>query len=113
MVLLVEGQRAGIFNAVGPAEPLTMAAMPEACRPEDGVDMRLTWVDEEFLLENGVQPWTEMPLWIPEGDPANHLDWEIRRTGPSNVVPSGLSLEAGMSPERERLLLAAWDARRT
>lgn len=138
LVRLVESRRTGIYNAVGPAEPLTMAAMLEGCLPADGVDVRLTWVDEEFLLANGVEPWTEMPLWLPEGDPANDgffkvrrdkamaarltyrpleetardtLAWEISRTGPSKVAPSGLALDAGMSPERERQLLDAWDAR--
>lgn len=138
IVRLVEGGRTGIFNAAGPAEPLTMAAMLEASLPADGADVRLTWVDEEFLLAYGVEPWTEMPLWLPEGDPANDgffkvrrekamaagltyrpleetardtLDWEMGRTSPSKVAPSGLSLEAGMSPERERQLLDAWDSR--
>lgn len=25
-----------------------------------------TWTDEQFVLDHQIQPWTEMPLWIPE-----------------------------------------------
>jgi len=28
----------------------------------------VTWASEEFLLEQKVEPWSEMPLWIPESD---------------------------------------------
>jgi 2'-hydroxyisoflavone reductase len=34
-----------------------------------GTDSELIWADEDFLLENKVAPWTEMPLWLPEKTP--------------------------------------------
>jgi hypothetical protein len=29
---------------------------------------RLTWIDDAALLAFGIQPWTELPLSIPESD---------------------------------------------
>ncbi len=76
----VETGQAGIYNATGPQSPLPMGALLETCRQvsgSDGVssdsvsnaDVRFTWLSEEFLLANQVQPWTELPLWLPESDP--------------------------------------------
>jgi 2'-hydroxyisoflavone reductase len=62
----VEARATGAFNAVGPARPLEMEWLLETCRVEAGSRARLEWVDEEFLLREGVHPWTEMPLWVPE-----------------------------------------------
>ena len=32
--------------------------------------VRRSFALTEFLLEQGAQPWTELPLWVPESDPA-------------------------------------------
>ena len=32
---------------------------------EPNADTRLIWTDETFLLDQGVAPWSELPLWIP------------------------------------------------
>jgi 2'-hydroxyisoflavone reductase len=49
----------GTFNATGEPQPLgdVLAACPG--------DVELVWVDEAFLLEQGVGPWMELPLWVP------------------------------------------------
>jgi 2'-hydroxyisoflavone reductase len=66
---LAEARRAGRFNAVGPGSRLTMEGFLDACRRALGIRARLTWADDAALLAAGVEPWTEMPLWIPEADP--------------------------------------------
>lgn len=60
----------GVFNASGPDYELTMGALLEECRRVLGGDARFTWVDEKFLLENGVQPWSELPVWVPNEKPS-------------------------------------------
>ena len=50
---------AGVFNAVRP--PLTMRELLAAC-PGDGEPV---WTGERFLLDHGVAPWEELPLWLP------------------------------------------------
>lgn len=55
----------GHFNAVGPPEELTMAGLLWACQQASGSDATFTWVSDEFLEQNDVAPWSELPLWIP------------------------------------------------
>ncbi|HEU5440175.1 MAG TPA: NAD-dependent epimerase/dehydratase family protein [Ktedonobacterales bacterium] len=73
MLTMVERRAAGVYQAAGPAEPLTLGALldtcAEVCRTEAAdSDARITWVDEAFLQEHGVGPWVELPLWIPSSD---------------------------------------------
>ena len=35
-----------------------------------GGDGHFTWMDDERVLALGIAPWTELPLWLPESDPA-------------------------------------------
>ena len=85
---MVETGQTGIYNATGPQYPLTMGDLLETCRQVSGSGARLTWLSEEFLLANGVQPWTELPLWLPESDPS---------TAGMNQVDIRKALNAGLS----------------
>jgi 2'-hydroxyisoflavone reductase len=69
IVDLAERRVAGVFSAVGPAEPLTMGALLEECRSVTRSDARFTWVADDALLAEGLEPWRDLPLWIPESDP--------------------------------------------
>jgi len=65
---LVDTATTGVFHAVG--DTVTMLELLEACRAAAGTDARLCWMDDAALTAAGVQPWSELPLWIPETDPA-------------------------------------------
>lgn len=65
---VAEARITGPFNAVGPQATLTMARLLEVCRTVTGSDARFTWIADDDLVEARVQPWTELPLWIPEED---------------------------------------------
>jgi 2'-hydroxyisoflavone reductase len=125
MLEMVEAKAVGVFNAVGPAEPLRFGELLEECRAVSGSDAELTWVDEAFLADRGVEPWTELPLWIPAGD-GGHPDVDISR-----ALSAGLAFrpvadtirgvladdepparEAGLDAAREAALLADWHASR-
>ena len=67
-IRLAEARAAGVFNAVGPRTPLDVRRLLDECRAITGADARFTWVDDEFLLAHDVVPYTELPLWIPDGD---------------------------------------------
>ncbi len=67
-VRLAETRATGAFNAIGPRLP--MAELLDACRAATGSDARFTWIGDEALLALGVAPWTGLPLWLPESDPA-------------------------------------------
>jgi 2'-hydroxyisoflavone reductase len=60
-----EGGLRGTYNAVGPAEPLSMARLFEACRDVASSDAEPVWAGDRFLREQGVEPWSELPLWVP------------------------------------------------
>jgi 2'-hydroxyisoflavone reductase len=69
MIDMTESQRTGIYNAIGPDRALTMGEMLETIGEAADSDAEIVWVDERFLLERGVQPWTELPVWLPSSDP--------------------------------------------
>jgi 2'-hydroxyisoflavone reductase len=50
----------GTFDATGPQ--LTLGELLERLRG----DARLVWVDSQAVLDAGVEPWTELPLWLPD-----------------------------------------------
>lgn len=68
LVELAVAGRGGVFNATGPAEPLTFADLLARTRAVIGSDANVVWVDEQRVLDAGVAPWTELPLWLPGGD---------------------------------------------
>jgi len=65
MLHVVEQNVTGIYNATGFAGRVSMAELLCACKCATANATTLTWASEEFLAENGVKPWSEMPLWIP------------------------------------------------
>ena len=67
-IRLVEAGKTGVYNATGPAYPLTMEDVLQTCVRVSGSDATLRWADAAFLLAEGVTPWTEMPLWVPNVD---------------------------------------------
>jgi len=71
LLAMVERGGTGTFNAVGPDEPLTLRACLERIAAAVGGSPRLVWVDEAFLLERGVEPWTGLPLWV-TGEDVGH-----------------------------------------
>jgi 2'-hydroxyisoflavone reductase len=136
LVRCVENGTTGIFNATGPAQPLTLGEVLKACKaatPPKTPATSLTWVDEGFLLEQGVAPWTGLPLWIPgrKGSALQSMDNGRARTAGLTYRPLAetirdthawlvelgralpVSDERGgpISPEREAELLRAWHAR--
>jgi 2'-hydroxyisoflavone reductase len=69
IIRLVEQRQTGVFNADGEPEAVSMQALLEACQAASGVDAHFAWASDEFLVQNDVGAWMEMPLWIPETDP--------------------------------------------
>ncbi len=69
-VMLVRSRTTGIFNATGPEFPLLFGAFLEVCRKTIGSLAHFVWLSDERLLEAGVSPWTELPMWVPASDDA-------------------------------------------
>jgi 2'-hydroxyisoflavone reductase len=66
---MIERRETGVYNATGPVPAVTLGELLETSLHVSHSSARLHWVSEQFLLDNGVQPWSELPLWIPENDP--------------------------------------------
>jgi 2'-hydroxyisoflavone reductase len=109
---------AGVVNGVGPVDA-TFADLLA------GADV--TWVDERWLLDQGVAPWSEVPLWVPSDDPDAGLlrcdDTRARAIGlttrPLAATVADVAawdrdrerrepMAAGLAPDRVAALLAAW-----
>ena len=124
-VQMVETGHTSIYNATGPAQPLPMQQFLATCQAVIPSDATLTWVSEEFLLAQAVGPFVEMPLWVPANEAgldqvncakAINAGLRFRPLAETlrdtltwhNSRPVDTVLRAGLTPEREQMLLAAW-----
>lgn len=64
IVILIEKQTTGIYNATGPADPITFEQVLLRCQQICAKNSSFTWVSEDFLLHNQIQDWIELPLWL-------------------------------------------------
>jgi 2'-hydroxyisoflavone reductase len=65
MLDLAERRVAGAFNGTAPAGRDTMGDVLSAAVEVTGSGAELEWVPDERLRATGVEPWTELPLWLP------------------------------------------------
>ena len=65
VIELLQQNEFGVFNATGPAHELTLGAMLDACNQVSGSGANFKWASVEFLNQNQVAPWSDMPVWVP------------------------------------------------
>ncbi|HEY0642324.1 MAG TPA: NAD-dependent epimerase/dehydratase family protein [Nocardioides sp.] len=122
VLVLAEARTTGVYDAVG--EPMPFADLLAGVAAGVGnVDPDLTWVDSDFLEQQGVQPWAgdgSLPLWLPRPeydgmlahDPAPAVAAGLRLRPPAGTAPGCLdSPVTALSPQREAEVLEAWHAR--
>ena len=128
-VRMIERKETGVYNANGLPNNLRMERVLEECKAISKSDAFFTWVSDDFLLQEKVAAWSEVPLWIPEED-APHLKG-FMFINCNKAVGSGLSfrplndtirdiltwretdrlneeLKAGIDPDKEQRLLRKW-----
>lgn len=64
-IRMAETQTVGAFNACGPDYSFTFEAMLHSIRAVTGVAAELNWATDEFLAEQSLNPWSDMPVWVP------------------------------------------------
>ena len=124
IVHAAETRLAGTYNAVGPVTP--RVELLGACRAVTGVESELVWVDLAFLVEQGVEQWMELPLWLHEPEYAAMLSTPVERAVAAGLrarpleetaratldwVRSGeapADPPAGLDREKEQQVLDAW-----
>ena len=132
MIRLAENRVMGTFNATGPATPTNMAQMLYGIKAVTGGDARFTWVDADFLQAQKVSAWSEMPVWQPaRGRTAGFMSIDCSKAYAAGLTFRPLAvtvkdtldwyhtrpaeqqerLRAGIAPEKEAQVLAAWHAR--
>jgi 2'-hydroxyisoflavone reductase len=133
-----EGNHTGIYNLVSNANDFrfgeltdaSIAAARKLARPAN--KPRAVYLPTEFLEEQKVAPWSEMPVWLPaKGDEAafagtsnraalakglkitplrktvnDTLAWHLSRPAEERE-----KLKAGIAPDKEAAVLATWKAR--
>ncbi len=131
-IRMAEQGKAGTFNATGPATPLTAKALLDGVGKAVQSDAKLTWVATPFLEAQKVSAWSDMPVWVPgQGETEGFARRSIARAQGAGLTYRPLAttaadtlawfrtqpperqakLRAGLPPERETALLAAWKAR--
>ena len=135
----VENNIAGIYNLVsnvnefkfGELTDASIAAARKLAKPAEAP--RATYLPTEFLEEQKVEPWSDMPVWLPaKGEEAafagtsnkaakarglkitplrktveDTLAWHLTRPEEERT-----KLKAGIAPEKEAAVLAAWKTRK-
>ncbi|MDE3723098.1 reductase [Nocardiopsis sp. N85] len=59
----------GPHNLVSPAGHATMGDLLAACVDATGSDAEPVWLTPELIARTGVEPWSQLPVWVPPGEP--------------------------------------------
>lgn len=76
----------GAVSVVSPPDVTTMRAVLEACVAATGSDAELRWFTPAELETAGIEPWMELPIWIPPGPDADGM----HRGDVSKALAAGL-----------------------
>jgi 2'-hydroxyisoflavone reductase len=125
-IRMVENRETGIYNATGPAKPLGIGGLLDETKAAMKSNATFTWVTEDFLTRQKVEPWSDMPVWTGK-------ERGLARAKIERALSNGLTfrplvetardtlawfkslppdrkskLRAGLTPEREMEVLNAW-----
>ncbi|MGB8339697.1 MAG: NAD-dependent epimerase/dehydratase family protein [Burkholderiales bacterium] len=127
-IKMAEDKATGIYNAVGEPRRLTMTSILETCKTVSKSNATFAWVSDDFLLENQVAVWSDIPLWIPDSQqdmkgfmfidcnkafaaglalrPIHETIQDVLNWHQTNRTKE--KLKAGIGPDKERELLQLW-----
>lgn len=132
-VRLLEEGTTGTFNTTGPGSMLSVSGMLYGMRAVTSTPVSFTWTSRAFLVEQEVRPFSDLPMWmVPEGRTLGFMRMSARRAQAAGLTYRPLAetasatlewwrsqpeerrrgpLSAGLTPQREAQILAAWAAR--
>jgi 2'-hydroxyisoflavone reductase len=130
-IRMIENKETGTYNATGPVKALGIGVMLDGIKGALNSSAKFTWASADFLDAQKVAPWSDMPVWTGE-------ESGMARTNISRALAKGLTfrpladtardtlawfksqsadrqtkLKAGLAPEREAEVLAAWKKQQT
>src|SRR5437016_3694241 len=62
-IRMAENRKTGIYNATGPSKQLRVGGMLDQTKAALDSNATFTWVTEDFLTRQKVEPWSDMPVW--------------------------------------------------
>jgi 2'-hydroxyisoflavone reductase len=128
-IRMAEQGATGTYNATGPTTSLSVGGMLDGIKDGLGSNAKFTWVAADFLEKEKVAPWSDMPVWVPPtGEDGGLGAVSIKRALDHGLTFRPLAdtardtltwfhaqprerqekLKAGLTPEREAEVLAAW-----
>ena len=128
IVQMVERGETGIFNATGPAYRMIMGDVLQSCLDVAANRAFLSWLPADFLRRHEVGPWIDLPLWLPDDDTAGMMAVNVSKAIGAGLAfrpiadtvrdtlswamgrPDDHEWRAGLRPEKEEEILAAWHA---
>ncbi|HEV3155435.1 MAG TPA: NAD-dependent epimerase/dehydratase family protein [Candidatus Baltobacteraceae bacterium] len=125
IVHTIEMHDGGTYNVTSPRGHFTIGEVLETCARVSGSGARFVWADEQFLKDNDVSPWMDLPLWVGANSGARSIvNADVRRALTAGLTIRPLhqtvrdtlawarasgkrwgDLKAGLSPKREGELL--------
>jgi len=130
MVHCLETAAVGVMNATGPHGGMPIVRMLESCREAAGSDARFTFVPDEFLDEQRIRGWSDLPVWLSPRAPGGGLtNVSVARAVAAGLefrpavetardtlewfraTQGGRALRGGLARDAEAKALAAWHAR--
>ena len=129
MIRLCEQGTTGTYNALGPRNGRSFAELLHGIKAVTTSDATFTWVDTDFLTQHDVRGYREMPVWMPaRNGREGFARFDITRELALGLTFRPLAitardtleyyhaqpedrqekLRAGITPEREAEVLAAW-----
>jgi 2'-hydroxyisoflavone reductase len=124
IIHLIEENASGVYNATGPDYALTFGRMLETCKQVSSSNADIRWAGVEFLNQNNVVPWSDMPVWIPDtAEEAGFSRFDVSKAIQAGLTfrpleetvrdtidwaktrPPEYEWRAGLKPEREQELL--------
>jgi nucleoside-diphosphate-sugar epimerase len=123
-----EARRTGVFDGIGPARPV--ADLLAAVAAGVGAQPSLTWVPQDFLAAQDVEPWMgprSVPLWLPRPEYDGMCAHDATPSLEAGLAPRPVAETArdtlawlratpdatltGLDRAQEAAVLAAWAAR--
>jgi nucleoside-diphosphate-sugar epimerase len=103
IIKLLEDRSSGAYNATGPDGPLTLGEMLGSCKRVSGSDAFFHWAPVDFLEKNKVEPWSDLPVWVPDS-PENA---GFSKVDVSKAIAAGLTFRPLDATVRDTLSWAA------
>ncbi|WP_113927658.1 NAD-dependent epimerase/dehydratase family protein [Bacillus sp. P14.5] len=127
VILMAEDLETGTYNVTGPKQGYGMKEFVEDLALIAPRDTEAVWVNDSFLVEREITPFTQLPLWIPVNekypdgfilaDYSRSLKKGLVLRHPRETIEDTLSwlqshgpeeLKAGLTEETEASLLKSW-----